>query len=178
MNENCIICFESYNDSDRKPKALIPCGHIVCGKCLDSINKCPKCRKNIEKSVIIWDLIPSAAAAAAATVRISSSSINHETSNAAASTSTIEEDKDFKLVEFQEITNFFYDIYQSRTILETNNWNVGQAVEIFFQNNKINNNGIEINILKGHTKDVICLVVLPNNQLASGSEGNTIRIWD
>lgn len=51
MNVNCIICFENYNDSNRKPKALIPCGHIVCGKCLDLIKECPNCRKNIEKSV-------------------------------------------------------------------------------------------------------------------------------
>ena len=39
-------------------------------------------------------------------------------------------------------------------------------------------NGKQINILEGHTIWVKCLVVLPNNQLASGSRDNTIRIWD
>ena len=59
MNNECIICFETYNDSTIKPNVLIPCGHTVCGKCLESINKCPKCRKNIEKTVINWDSVPS-----------------------------------------------------------------------------------------------------------------------
>jgi len=38
---------------------LIPCGHTICGECLKSIDNCPKCRKNIERTVENWDLIPS-----------------------------------------------------------------------------------------------------------------------
>jgi len=59
MNFDCIICFERYNDSNRKPHVLIPCGHTICGECLKSIDNCPKCRKNIERTVENWDLIPS-----------------------------------------------------------------------------------------------------------------------
>ena len=32
--------------------------------------------------------------------------------------------------------------------------------------------------LKGHTDDVTCLALISNNQLASGSVDNTIKIWD
>ena len=59
MNFDCIICFEKYNDSNRKPLVLIPCGHTICGECLESIDKCPTCRENIERTVENWDLIPS-----------------------------------------------------------------------------------------------------------------------
>jgi len=38
--------------------------------------------------------------------------------------------------------------------------------------------GKEIYKLEGHTHSVWCLVLLPKNQLASGSRDNTIRIWD
>ena len=59
MNFDCIICFEKYNDSNRKPHVLIPCGHTICKECSESIDNCPKCRKNIERKVENWDLIPS-----------------------------------------------------------------------------------------------------------------------
>jgi hypothetical protein len=58
MNFDCIICFEKYNDSNRKPHVLIPCGHTICKECSESIDNCPKCRKNIERKVENWDLIP------------------------------------------------------------------------------------------------------------------------
>ena len=60
MNSDCIICFESYNDSNRKPHTLIPCGHTICGVCLESINNCPECRMLIERTVVSYALIPSA----------------------------------------------------------------------------------------------------------------------
>ena len=59
MNLDCIICLERYNDSNRKPHVLFPCGHTICGECLESIDNCPKCRKNIERTVENWDFIPS-----------------------------------------------------------------------------------------------------------------------
>ena len=59
MNFDCVVCYEQYNDSNRKPQMLIPCGHTICGECLGSITNCPKCRKNIERTVVNWDLIPS-----------------------------------------------------------------------------------------------------------------------
>ena len=59
MNFDCVVCYEQYNDSNRKPQVLIPCGHTICGECLGSITNCPKCRKNIERTVENWDLIPS-----------------------------------------------------------------------------------------------------------------------
>jgi len=65
MKSDCIICLESYNDSNRKPHTLIPCGHTICGVCLESlsrmsINNCPECRMLIERTVVSYALIPSA----------------------------------------------------------------------------------------------------------------------
>ena len=59
MNFDCVVCYEQYNDSNRKPQVLFPCGHTICKECLGSITNCPKCRKNIERTVVNWDLIPS-----------------------------------------------------------------------------------------------------------------------
>ena len=59
MNFDCVVCYEQYNDSNRMPHMLIPCGHTICRECLGSITNCPKCRKNIERTVENWDLIPS-----------------------------------------------------------------------------------------------------------------------
>jgi len=59
MNIDCIICYENYNDSNRKPYLLISCGHTICGECSELIDNCPKCRKKIEGKVENWDLIPS-----------------------------------------------------------------------------------------------------------------------
>jgi len=56
---DCIICFTRYNDSNRKPNLLIPCGHTFCEKCLKSIKTCPTCRTAIERTGINYALIPS-----------------------------------------------------------------------------------------------------------------------
>ena len=39
---------------------MIPCGHTICGVCLESINNCPECRMLIERTVVSYALIPSA----------------------------------------------------------------------------------------------------------------------
>ena len=54
---DCKICFEKYNDFDRKPNVL-NCGHLFCVKCLNTLpeQKCPKCQQTIiSKSQIFLD---------------------------------------------------------------------------------------------------------------------------
>ncbi len=60
-----------------------------------------------------------------------------------------------------------------------------KSIDCFNQAFKLNSKlkqftivGKEINKLEGHTDSVHCLVLLPNNQLASCSTDTTIRIWD
>lgn len=49
-NQLCKICYvEKYNT------AIIPCGHMVtCSNCVKQINKCPMCRKKIDKILKIF----------------------------------------------------------------------------------------------------------------------------
>lgn len=42
---NCSICL----DCKHYPMSLNPCGHTVCQTCLIKIEKCPECRKVIER---------------------------------------------------------------------------------------------------------------------------------
>lgn len=49
---SCKICYERYNESDRKPK-IMPCGHTVCEKCTSDLFKvrlckCPWCSKPVD----------------------------------------------------------------------------------------------------------------------------------
>ena len=48
MNE-CMICTEEYDNDNRAPQILIPCGHNICKFCLINMNnnKCPYCLTNI-----------------------------------------------------------------------------------------------------------------------------------
>lgn len=43
---DCELCLESYNIYDKKPHSIVPCGHSICIKCLNSLRKevCPFCR--------------------------------------------------------------------------------------------------------------------------------------
>jgi hypothetical protein len=50
MNEKfeCELCLEVYNQFERKPFSLVPCGHSICSKCSNSLerNVCPFCRES------------------------------------------------------------------------------------------------------------------------------------
>ena len=52
---DCQICNEVYNESDREPYVLTPCGHPICKKCADSIwskdRLCPFDRRLIKSYV-------------------------------------------------------------------------------------------------------------------------------
>lgn len=46
----CMICTEEYDNDNRAPQILIPCGHNICKFCLINMNnnnKCPYCLTNI-----------------------------------------------------------------------------------------------------------------------------------
>jgi hypothetical protein len=52
----CGICAEKFNEKDKQPK-ILKCGHTICVKCLNKINKqsdfkCPYCKLSIDKSYI------------------------------------------------------------------------------------------------------------------------------
>ena len=55
---NCLICFEIYNTSNRKPYVL-NCGHTFCFDCLEKqINSCPTCRLIITNKIPNYALFP------------------------------------------------------------------------------------------------------------------------
>ena len=43
-SNTCAICFEDYNDNDRKRTAIVPCGHVFCRSCVNQIQECATCR--------------------------------------------------------------------------------------------------------------------------------------
>lgn len=55
----CDICTYEYDANEHKPCMLVPCGHTLCKKCLDSITnqRCPNDRQQIEKHMFNWEII-------------------------------------------------------------------------------------------------------------------------
>ena len=49
----CGICFEEFDDSDRRRKLFNPCGHTACNVCVAKIpvSNCYMCRKTVENLV-------------------------------------------------------------------------------------------------------------------------------
>jgi hypothetical protein len=55
---NCGICFESYDDSIKKPIALYPCGHTFCNQCIDQIgDSCPNDYSKFSGKTTNWELL-------------------------------------------------------------------------------------------------------------------------
>lgn len=56
---DCELCIENYNNFDRKPFSLVPCGHAICLSCFNSLQKqdCPFCRSKFESKVPNWEII-------------------------------------------------------------------------------------------------------------------------
>ena len=52
----CGICFEAFDDFDRKRKTFIPCGHVACGTCAPKIlaSDCHICRKTVESLITLF----------------------------------------------------------------------------------------------------------------------------
>ena len=50
---SCCVCLEAFaTASAAGRRALVPCGHVVCGKCVDSLQgQCPMCRGNVAQHV-------------------------------------------------------------------------------------------------------------------------------
>ena len=57
----CKICFEKFDECERKPFTLIPCGHTFCIFCIENLkhmkNDCPLCRKQILSETLNYALI-------------------------------------------------------------------------------------------------------------------------
>ena len=53
ITEQCKICYECYNTTDRKPMIMMMCCHTLCNTCLIDLKKtmssynCPTCRELI-----------------------------------------------------------------------------------------------------------------------------------
>ena len=51
MDFNCEICCENFNNSNRKPITVMPCGHSFCLECVEKLKKqdfiCPTDREPI-----------------------------------------------------------------------------------------------------------------------------------
>lgn len=54
----CELCFEEYNLYDKKAFSLVPCGHSLCVKCLESLQKqvCPFCRLEFISKIPNWEI--------------------------------------------------------------------------------------------------------------------------
>lgn len=55
----CELCLDNYNQFECKPFSLVPCGHSICSKCSNSLerNLCPYCRETFETKVPNWEII-------------------------------------------------------------------------------------------------------------------------
>jgi hypothetical protein len=53
----CKICFEKYNEKDRKPKLITSCGHTFCEFCLRKLIKCPTCVRQIAGTMTNYDTL-------------------------------------------------------------------------------------------------------------------------
>ena len=49
---SCVICEDTYNETDKRPMTIFPCGHTYCRLCLSQLhnNQCPECRAKIEQT--------------------------------------------------------------------------------------------------------------------------------
>ena len=56
----CWLCKEKYNETEKKPTTLFPCGHTLCSICIDKLSKgrCLICSQEYERSVTNLALIP------------------------------------------------------------------------------------------------------------------------
>lgn len=62
----CKVCFDKYNEFNRRPLVLMPCCHTFCLSCViklysdnyyDSLNSCPNCREEIQSLKPNYSLI-------------------------------------------------------------------------------------------------------------------------
>ena len=59
--KECQICFDAVS-VDRKWTAFVPCGHRICNECAEKISsacKCPHCRKNIIRFLVLQGIYES-----------------------------------------------------------------------------------------------------------------------
>lgn len=55
----CEVCFKNFNDKDRLPYVLTPCGHTFCDNCIGSFrsNMCAACNTKFDNRIKNWALI-------------------------------------------------------------------------------------------------------------------------
>jgi hypothetical protein len=57
---DCSICNESFDDKEHKPHSINPCGHCFCLKCIRLLtirSLCPKCRGNIQSTIVNYAIL-------------------------------------------------------------------------------------------------------------------------
>ena len=50
----CSICYRGFNIFSRIPTVITACGHSTCSECMDKIDNCPICRKDIDETIVNW----------------------------------------------------------------------------------------------------------------------------
>lgn len=50
----CSICYRGFNIFSRIPTIITACGHSTCSECMDKIDNCPICRKDIDETIVNW----------------------------------------------------------------------------------------------------------------------------
>ena len=55
----CSICLEAYNQTNRRPHILVPCGHTFCLACLNGLKipTCPNDNTPIREKIPNWEII-------------------------------------------------------------------------------------------------------------------------
>ena len=44
---DCKICFNKFNEKKHRPKSINSCGHTFCNSCINQINRCAICKRDI-----------------------------------------------------------------------------------------------------------------------------------
>ena len=55
----CSICLEAYNQTNRRPHILVPCGHTFCFSCINAlkVQNCPNDSTPIREKIPNWEII-------------------------------------------------------------------------------------------------------------------------
>jgi hypothetical protein len=144
----CKICFEPYNQSNRRPTTLMMCSHTYCLECVSglqtnlSVMLCPICRD------IVIDRKPNYAILELLDASSSSSSSSSSLSSLASSTNTLsnfDDENCFLLIlrVTQELKGKILDLAQRNTMNRDNLLNSRMINEYFRSKNVTNQMKIE-----------------------------------
>ncbi len=56
---NCEVCYDVFNEKERKPLSLVSCGHTFCSSCISKLTSrlCPICKTYYNQTITNWTLV-------------------------------------------------------------------------------------------------------------------------